>query len=204
MKSFVPVILLCIFIASCAGSNKTNNSAAHVDTRKKAVCGNLHVEMDKAHIDWYAENESILQSSEKVLVLPKKYRIYSNDSAQAAGFFRSIASGENVKTAIPLPEPAGCQLFSVKNQAEDKRKMIPGAVMATGEAKGQGLTLSYYRGDMTAHINWFDLEYEMITVPIKGVKYYIIYEKMPPPVNNKKNENTEVAKPEIIEFKYDK
>lgn len=197
------VISIALGLASCKGSSEVKTSARDNSTeRKKLACAELHVDMNSTHIDWYEENKSILNASGEILVLPKNYRVYGADTAQLRSFFTAVHTGQTVSTVLPLPSPAGCQLFTVNNNKKEGTKIPQGMVMAAGESNGQKAALNYYRESLTAHINWFDMKYEMMTVKVKGLPYVVVYEKMPPPPDPNKNKQED--KPEIIELRYDK
>lgn len=202
MKYTILILSLAIGFASCKGTNKVTTAKdgiAQTD-RKKAACGDLHIDMNQPHIDWYEESNSILSKSEEILVLPKDYKVYAVDTAQLAAFFNAVQNKKTVSTVVPLPKPAGCQLFTVK-YGEDMH-VTAGTIAGLGECKGQQLKLTYYMGKMGGYVNWFELEYEMITKYIQGKPYVLVYSKMPPP----KTENlpSDPATPVLQEIKYDK
>ncbi|MCB0697160.1 MAG: hypothetical protein KDC07_07330 [Chitinophagaceae bacterium] len=204
LKTFI--LILTLALASCKGSNKvvTTNNTGNSEIRKKIACGKEHVEMNKAHIDWFEANNSILNKSTEVLVLPKDYKVYSIDTSQATVFFNTVGSGATATTVIPLPSPADCQVFTVKNNVKEGAHVTKGATMAVGECKGQTMGISYYMGKVAANVNWFGIEYELKTMFIQGEPYVIVYSKMPPPENNNKNKDKAKTEPEVIEIRYDK
>lgn len=203
MMRNVLIAALALGLASCKGSSKVTSARQDQNTaeRKKLACAQVHVDMNTPHIDWYEADKSILNSTGEILVLPKNYKIYGVDTTQLGSFFRAAQAGNTVITVLPLPSPAGCQLFIVNNP-EERGKIPQGMIKAAGESNGQKATFNYYRENLTAHVNWFDIQYEMMTVKAKGLPYVIVYEKMPPPPDP--NKNQQEAKPEIIEFKYNK
>lgn len=197
------VIAVALGLASCKGSSEVKSAARDNGTeRKKLACAEVHVDMNTTHIDWYEENKSVLNASSEILVLPKHYRIYGVDTAQLSSFFAAIKAGKTITTVLPLPPPADCQMFTVSNNLKDGAKIPQGMIMAAGESNGQKVAMNYYRENLTAHIDWFDMKYEMMTVRAKGLPYIIVYEKMPPPPDPNKNKGD--IKPEIIELRYDK
>ncbi len=204
MMRIVLMAAIVLGLASCKGSSRVTSARQDQNTteRKKLACADVHVDMNTPHIDWYEENKSVLNASSEILVLPKNYRIYGVDTAQLRSFFGAVQSGNTVITVLPLPSPADCQLFTVSNNLKQGAKVTPGMIMAAGESNGQKAALNYYKENLTAHINWFDMKYEMMTIKAKGLTYIIVYEKMPPPPDPNKNKNED--KPEIIELRYDK
>lgn len=204
MKGTILILGTALALASCAGSGKVAKVKQDqgVTERKKLSCADVHVPENTPHIDWYEENKSVLEKSDEMLVLPKNYKVYSLDSAQVVAFFNSIQGGSSVSTVLPLPAPANCQLFSITYDRKEGAKLPPGLIVAAGEGQGQKAMLNWYRGNLTAHITWFGLQYEMMTITAAGEPYILVYEKMPPPPNPKKNNEENV--PEIIELRYDK
>jgi hypothetical protein len=197
------VILTTLGLASCKGSSEVKTAARDNGTeRKKLACADVHVDMNTAHIDWYEENKSVLNTSGEILVLPKNYKIYGVDTSQLRSFFNAVQAGNTVITVLPLPSPADCQLFTVNNNLKEGAKVPQGMIMAAGESNGQKAALNYYRENLTAHINWFDIQYEMMTVKANGLPYIVVYEKTPPPPDPNKNRKEE--KPELIELRYNK
>lgn len=203
MTKGILIATIALAMASCKGSSEVKSAVREHETeRKKLACAQVHVDMNTPHLDWHEADKSILNSTGEILVLPKNYKIYGVDTAQLRSFFGAVQSGNTVITVLPLPSPAGCQLFTVSNNPEEGAKIPPGMIMAAGECNGQKAAFNYYRENLTAHVNWFDIQYEMMTVKAKGLPYVIVYEKMPPPPDP--NKNLQDAKPEIIEFKYNK
>lgn len=198
------IAIIALGFASCKSGSKVTSAGAEQNTtgRKKLSCADVHVDMNTPHLDWFEENRSVLNRSGEVLVLPKNYKVFSLDTVQLNMFFNSVQTGNRVVTVLPLPSPADCQLFTVTNNLDKGAKLPPGMIMAVGESKGQKAALTYYRKELTAHINWFDIHYEMMTVKAGGVPYVIVYEKMPPPPDPRKNQQNQ--QPEIIELRYDK
>ncbi len=194
------IITIVLGLASCKGSSEVKSAPRDSNAeRKKLACADVHVDMNTTHIDWYEENRSVLNASSEILVLPKNYRIYGVDTAQLRSFFAAVHAGRTLATVLPLPSPAGCQLFTVSNNLNDNAKIPPGMIMAEGESNSQKAALNYYRESLAAHIDWFDIQYEMMTVRANGLPYIIVYEKMPPPQDP--NKNLKEEKPEIIEFR---
>lgn len=203
MKKVILAITLTLGLAACKGSSEVKNAVRDNGTeRKKLACAEVHVDMNTTHIDWYEENKSVLNASSEILVLPKNYKIYGVDTSQLSSFFAAIQSGNTVSTVLPLPTPAGCQLFTLNNNVKNGAKIPQGMIIAAGECNGQKATFNYYRQSIAAHIDWFDIQYEMMTVRAKGLPYIVVYEKMPPPPDPNKNQQQD--KPEIIELRYDK
>lgn len=206
MRLTVSIIALTIGLVSCTGSSKvaTTGSNTTKAERKKMACADVHLEMSSTHLDWFAENSSILSKSDQVLVLPKAYKVYSIDSMQLSTFFNAIQKGETVNTVIPLPAPADCQLFTINNNLKKDAAIPRGMISATGEAQGQKIALSYQNGYLTGYVNWFDIAYEIQTTTVNRQPYFIVYAKQPATENNNKNINPSDTRPEIIELKYDK
>ncbi len=204
MMRIVLIGAIALGLASCKGSSKVASARQDQNTteRKKLSCADVHVDMNTPHLDWFEENKAVLNKANEVLVLPKNYKVFSLDTAQFNSFFNAVQSGNTVITVIPLPAPADCQLFTFTNNMQKGAKLPQGMIMAVGESNGQKAALNYYRENLTAHINWFDMKFEMMTVKANGLPYVIVYEKMPPPPDPHKNKNDD--KPEIIELKYDK
>ena len=206
MRKIACIVFLSMAIASCKSSSKSTASENGQNTteRKKMACSDVHVEMNEPHLDWYTENSSVLSRSKEVLVLPKDYKVYSGDSTHLADFFDAIKNNKPAKTVLPLPQPAGCRLFTVTNDIKEGNRLPTGMVMAAGESMGQKAAFNYYNNKLTIHVNWFDIEYELITIPIEGQNYYIVYEKMPPPENKNKDKNPEKSQLQLTEILYDK
>jgi len=204
MMRIVLMAAIVLGLASCKGSSKVTSARQDQNTteRKKLSCADVHVDMNTPHLDWFEENKSVLNKANEVLVLPKNYQVFSIDTTQLSSFFNAVQSGNTVITVLPLPSPAGCQLFTVTNNPEKGAKLPQGMIMAVGESNGQKAVLNFYRENLTAHINWFDMKYEIMTVKANGLPYIIVYEKMPPPPDPRKNK--EDNKPEIIELRYNK
>lgn len=206
MRRSVFILSVAIALASCKGSNKvaTVDDSGNI-TRKKTACSKLHVDMNKPHLDWYEADKSILNKSNEILVLPKDYKVYTIDTAQAREFFSALQNGQILNTAVPLPAPADCQLFTVKkHRFKNEQKNIAGAVMAKGDSKGQELVIGFYQNMIEANVNWFDIEYEIKAKKIQGIPYMIVYTKMPPPVQNTDQKAKERPQLKIVERKYDK
>jgi len=206
MRLTISILTLAIGLASCSGSNKvtTAKEGGKSIERKKMACGKVHVDMNEPHLDWFEENNSILSKADEILVLPKDYKVYTIESAQLNNFFSAIQNGKTLSTVIPLPEPADCQIFTVKNNLKEGSRIPAGTTMGAGESNGQKMAISYYMGKLAANINWFDLQYEVTTVLIKGTPYILVYEKQLPPPGKTKSTNQEVTKPEFIEIQYNK
>lgn len=197
------LITIVLGLASCKGSSEIKTAGRdNGSERKKLACADVHVDMNTTHIDWYEENKSVLNASSEILVLPKSYKIYGVDTSQLRSFFAAIESGKTASTVLPLPSPAGCQLFTMSNNLKDGEKIPHSMIMAMGESNGQKAALNYYRENLTAHINWFDLKYEIMTVKANGLPYMVVYEKTPPPPDP--NKNRKEQKPELIELRYNK
>ncbi|HEY9178478.1 MAG TPA: hypothetical protein VIN07_12340 [Flavipsychrobacter sp.] len=198
------IAIIALGFASCKSGSKVTSAGQEQNTtgRKKLSCADIHVDMNTPHLDWFEENRSVLNKSGEVLVLPKNYKVFSLDTSQLSMFFSAVQTGNTVVTVLPLPSPADCQLFTVTSNLEKGAKLPPGMVMAVGESNGQKAAFSYYRKDLTAHINWFDIKYEIMTVWVEKSPYAIIYEKMPAPPDPRKNQQNQ--QPEIIELLYDK
>lgn len=194
MKRIAYILFIAGGFASCKGSDKISsagNEQAEV-TRKKPVCGKLHVDMNEPHLDWYEENSSVLNKSTELLVLPKDYKVYSVDSAQLNRFFKAIANNKTVKTVVPLPKPADCQLFTVKSHTYmPTRKLMPNAITAKGLAKGQELVLGYDNGLLDGFVSWFEIDYQIITKYVQGKPYLIVYTKqqLPAPAEEAKKKS---------------
>lgn len=203
MRIFL-IAAIVLGLVSCKGSSKVTSAGQGQNTteRKKLSCADVHVDMNTPHLDWFEESKSVLNQADEMLVLPKNYKVFSLDTAQLNTFFNAVQSGNTVITVLPLPTPAGCRLFTVSNNLKEGAKIPPGMIMAVGESNGQKAALNFYRGNLTAHINWFDIPYEMMTVKAKGQPYVIVYEKMPPPPDPRVNK--EDSQPEIIELRYNK
>ncbi len=204
MRLSIPILILAISFASCKGSNKvaTANDADNGTERRKMACGKIHVDMNQPHIDWFEENNNILNKSTELLVLPKNYKVYALDTAQLSKFFGAVANNRTVTTVVPLPKPADCQLFTVKNNVKEGVRITKGATMGEGECNGQKMGISYYLGKLAGFIDWYGLKYEIITIFIQNNPYAIIYEKMPPP--EKDPNDILLTEPVIEEIKYDK
>gem|GEM_PF-6440274 len=204
MRLSIPIIILAICFSSCKGSNKlaTANESDNVPERRKMACGKVHVDMNQPHIDWFEENNSILNKSTELLVLPKDYKVYALDTSQLRQFFAAVANSRTVNTVVPLPKPAECQLFTVTNNVQEGIQVTKGATMGEGECKGQKMGISYFRGQLAGIVNWFGIEYEIKTVFIEGSPYALVYSKMPPPEN--KHKRVDYTEPVIQEIKYDK
>lgn len=204
MKGIILISGLAIGMVSCAGSSKVTKVKQEQKgtERRKLSCGDLHVDMNTPHLDWHEENRSVLNKTDEVLVLPKDYKVYSVDSAQLSSFFSAIQGNSVVTTVLPLPAPAGCRLFDVKNDVKKDAAVPVGMTIASGESNGQKMTMSFYRNNLIAHINWFDIKYEMMTVKAGGNPFIIVYEKAATPPDTRKTQ--EETKPEIIELRYDK
>lgn len=204
MRKVYILALVALGWASCTGSNKVakDDNGNNVTNRTKAACGNLHVDMDKPHIDWFETDKSVLSKSSEILVLPKEYKVYSVDTAQLNNFFAAIEKGQTVVSAFPLPKPAECQLFTLKAPKNKTPGLdMPGAVTAQGECKGQKMNLTYHNGKAGAYVNWFDIKYRISTILIEGLPYLIIYEQQtPPPIQN----GNKTSSPKIMQIRYDK
>lgn len=197
MRRSIIFLAQVILLASCTGSSKTATTTGGKQAdRKKAECSKLHVDMNQPHLDWYEADKDVLNKSNEILVLPKDYKVYTIDTAQLSTFFSTIDAGQSLNTAMPLPAPAGCQLFTVK-----LRQKRGTTVYATGESMGQQVNMSLNNGLLFGMVNWFDIEYEIRSQKILGQTYTLVYEKMPPPP-----QDTTKPKPHIQlrELRYDK
>lgn len=172
------------------------------------ACADVHVDMNTTHLDWIEENRSVFKNSgdgnQPLIVLPKEYKVYSLDSVQVQAFFTALNKGENLVTAIPLPSPTGCQVFTITNNIPEGVRMPAGMVGGMGEAMGQKMSISYYHGDVTAHISWFDLPYEISTIRSGGKPYLIVYTKQAPPENPNIERDPSKYTPQIQPILYDK
>ena len=206
MRKIAYIVFLSLTIASCKSSSKSTSSANAQSTteRKKMVCGDVHVDMKEPHLDWYAENNSVLSRSKEVLVLPKEYKVYSVDSTHLVEFIDAIKNNKSAKTVLPLPQPAGCRLFTVTNDTKEGTRLPSGMIKAAGKCMEQTAALNFYNNNLTIHVNWFDIEYELITKQIEGENYYIVYEKMPPPENKNKDKDPAKSQLQLTEILYDK
>lgn len=179
MKQIIYILVIAAGLASCNGSNKVSkvNGDKSDISRKKPVCGKLHVDMNEPHLDWYEEDNSVLTKSTELLVLPKEYKVYSIDTAQLNTFFNAIANKQTVRTTVPLPKPADCQLFVVRQHNFKAAKSSATVTTAKGIANDQELALKYQQGNMEGYISWFDIDYQIITKFINGQPYFIVYTK---------------------------
>lgn len=204
MKYLAYILAPVLLLASCTGSNKTvaGKNDNH-NPRKKMACADVHIDMNTPHLDWVIESNNVLNKADYVLVLPKEYYTYSIDSAQLVTFFRAVNNGETLKTVIPLPKPAGCQVFTVHNNLPESAN-IAGAFTITGDAMGQKLMAGYGNGNFVAQVNWFDINYEIMTVTVQGAPYFIVYAKQPPAENKNIDRNPANTMPQIQEIRYDK
>lgn len=196
-------------ISSCkTGSKVANNTTEGNKAHKKLACADVHVDINTPHLDWMIENNSTLNKSlakmTNVIVLPKDYAAYSIDSAQLTNFFTAINQGERLQTSVPLPKPAGCQVFTLHNNIPEGTHVPGGMVAAVGDAMNQKLSASLYNGNLTAHINWFDIMYEVMTINTPDGDYIIIYAKQPPPENKNIEKDPAKYTPQIQEIRYDK
>lgn len=168
------------------------------------ACADVHIDMNTPHLDWVIESNHVLNKADRVLVLPKDYYTYSIDSAQLTTFFQAVNKGGMLKTVIPLPKPAGCQVFTVHNNIPEGSNYPGAAFTATGDAMGQKLMVGYGDGTLSAQVNWFDINYEVMTVTVQGAPYFIVYAKQPPAENKNIDRNPANTMPQIQEIKYDK
>lgn len=192
MRQSVIFLLSVTLLAACTGSSKvTDTGDGSKTSRRKAECSKLHVDMNSPHLDWYEVDKSVLYKSNEILVLPKSYKVYNIDTAQLNAFFNSIADGQKINTAVPLPSPADCQLFTIK-----LRQKRGTSLDATGESMGQKIIMAYTNGKLSGLVNWFDIEYEIQTQIIQGMTYVLVYTKMPPPP-----EEESKPKPQLREYR---
>lgn len=204
MKFLAGIVFIGLALSSCTAGNKTTSVKGGDNTgRKKMACADIHVDMNTPHLDWFREHTSVLNKADQVLVLPKDYEVYSIDSARLADVFSIINKGDKVATVIPLPQPAGCQLFTLHNNVPEGTYIRTGATPAAGEAKGQQIIASYYNGQLSANINWFDIKFEIKPVTVQGKPYFIVYTQQPP-AENKNLDKSINTTPELQEIRYDK
>ena len=202
MNVRLTAIVLIIVLASCQGSNKVvSANKDNTPERKKLACAQTHVDMNTPHIDWFEEESNVFNKAPEIIVLPKNYKVYSVDRSKLDTFFNTIKSRQTVTTALPLPSPAGCQLFEVKNNLKEGARIPPSLTMGLGIAQEQKAALSYnsYNGEMVVHIDWFGLFYEISPVTANNKRYYIVYEKEPPEekIGDKQNNNNL----QLVEYK---
>lgn len=182
MKRIVYILVAGLLLSSCTSVEKSTSTTDTNDVkRKKSACGNLHVDMEVPHLDWFEENKSILNKSKEVLVLPKDYKVYTIDTTQLHNFFEALENKQNVATVVPLPKPAACQLFKIKPYKDERTtSVVPDAITGIGEAQGQKMVIGYSKskGLIDAHIDWFEIAYKVTTVMIENRPYFIVYEKV--------------------------
>lgn len=189
MRVIIGTVCIIMSLTACRGTNEATTNATDTNkvVRKKTACSKLHVDMNQPHLDWYETDKTILHKANEILVLPKDFKVYSIDTAQLNSFFNSIGNGQTAVTAVPLPTPAECQLFTVALNKQAKN--TGNTIVAIGKAKEQDLFINYFNNNMKAIIDWFDIKYEITSVSVQGLPYFIVYEKAPPPIDTNKNVN---------------
>lgn len=199
-RRYIAIALVALF-ASCKGSDTlSSDNNSKEPERKKLACADTHVDMNTPHIDWFEENNSILNKADELVVLPKNYQVYGADTAKMNAFFKAIKNGQTVSTVIPLPKPAGCQVFKASNNVKDHAKIPRGLTLALAEAQGQKAALSYNGQQLIGHIDWFGLPYEIKPIRANNKTYYIVYTKeIVEPTTNKNNATQSDIK--MVEYK---
>lgn len=206
MKKAGIIVLITAALAACKGSETVTKNTAD-NSKKKVACADLHFDMGKPHIDWFEEKKSVFNNSEKILVLPKEYKVYSVDSAQVAEFFKYCSMpGTKLESVVPLPKPADCRLFTFQNNSNDGANIPAGNAYTVGECLEQKMMLNYVNGQMKGLVEWYGIMFELlpIVVPIvtHNKTYYILYQKqMPKEDDVEKIEKQTRQLNEMVEYK---
>ncbi|MCB0698379.1 MAG: hypothetical protein H6551_12450 [Chitinophagales bacterium] len=177
MKRLGSIVLIIVTLAACKGTDKMTSATDGRTVKKKAACGNMHIDMGQPHLDWYEENASVFNNAKEVVVLPKEYKVYSIDSVQLARFFTAINRNNTLSTVVPLPKPADCRIFDMRNNLAPNFKPQPNTGQAIGKSADQEMILIYTNGKIEGLIKWFELKYAINTVQANGRSYYIVYTK---------------------------
>ena len=173
MKRTGYFVLIALVLASCKSTDKVTSATGSKSQKKKVACGDMHVDMGQAHIDWYEENASVFNNVQEVVVLPKEYKVYAADSAQVANFFAAINDNQTVSTVVPLPKPADCRIFTMKNNAPGKQSG-DNSITARGKSADQQMIMIYKDGKIEGEVAWFELTYSINTVEANDKLYYIV------------------------------
>lgn len=193
MKVYV-CLLGCVLLAACSGSEKLASKKETANSRK-AVCEGTLVS-SKPHIDWYKEKKAVLKKSDRALVLPAEYEVYTADQAEVKAFFESVSKDAPSETLIPTAEANSCIKVTV---SLDKRS-------------GNYITLKSIDPDMQANLDYngvvmqgfvsrSGITHKILPEIIEGNVYYIIYKSA------EQNVLPEVKQPtegKVLEYRYDK
>lgn len=170
------ILLGVIIFSSCTHSHEVSNRNKFNNKEDGFACSNIRFERTILPLEWIPQDNSILNKSKEVLVLPQEYKVYKVDHAQTVSFFKNITtSSVGANSAVPLPPPADCRAFYFKDNLEKSGTNPEGTYSIIGESLDQIILLDLYNDKMVGKVNWFDITYHIRPVPIDNEYYYVIY-----------------------------
>lgn len=183
--------LAIVICAACnagkrTGSGSTSSTNNNTNNRRIA-CPEMELPTALPHIDWMPEKREVLRDV-TTMPIPKAYEVYAVDSQQLKDLFRSVsvrgADTPAIRTIIPLPPPAGCQVFELRESAtmsEELKAKYPGIISLQGAAVGarqNDIRLDGFGIFMRGQITWNGEIYFITPVnDPNGGLHYIVYAK---------------------------
>ena len=194
------ILALTLGLAACTGTNKVKDDST-AGTKKKVACAKTHIDEGAPHIDWFDEKDEVLDGAKEVVVLPKVHKLYSISTLQADNFFNIVNNDTVLTTIIPLPQPAGCQVFTIRKHIPENARIPAGTVVTKGDALGQEAMITYSENKFYAFIKWFDNEFIVTPITAHEQTYYLVYTKEKDVIERPQDAKADPATIRMIENK---
>lgn len=171
------IITALAALAGCSSSKKSG-TAKNDKARQAIACAEQ--QLSGNHLDWHIIDTSTV-TFPKGMRMPAGYKIYTLDSAQLATFFSRPS--DTWRTALPLPEPVGCQVVTLKESAamsEDLKKKFPNNVSLQGKGDGNpqsDIRLDYDGKRVRGMVRWGADQYIINPVMNGSTLYYMVFNK---------------------------
>jgi hypothetical protein len=177
MTRYITVSLALATLLSCSTTKKAGNATAKAP-KKPVACASA--KLAGSHLTWYEVDTSVAVFP-KGARMPASYKVYELDSAELAGFVNSGAQAW--QTAVPLPDPTGCQVVSLKQSktmSEELKKKFPNMVSLQGKSEANpesDVRLDYDGTKLRGQIRWGKDVYIINPVVNGKQTYYVIFDK---------------------------
>ena len=178
MIKYFLILTASVGLVACSSSKNSGTSSKTNTSRQTIACAEQHITGN--HLDWHPVDNGAV-TFPKGAKLPTDYKIYTLDTAQVSGFFKS--SSKSWKTVLPLPEPTGCQISSLKESSamsEELKQKFPNTVSLQGQIDGNAqsdVRLDYDGKRLRGMVRVGSEQYVISPVENAQVLYYLVFNK---------------------------